>query len=205
MLISLRSRPGVPSRGYSLLEVAVTLVVLSLVLTAILPSASDWMQNLRLRGVAESLKTGLDRARMEALKSNRAISFWLVDDPKSKVPGADCALSGGGLSWVVSVDDPTGACNAERSTTDAPRLAYRSEASLDGAQVTVEAVDAEDKAATQVTFNALGQVQGVSMISQINVTRTGGGGRALRIVIEPGGSIRTCDPKVDADDPRACP
>lgn len=205
MLKSLRSRRGARSRGYSLLEVAVTLVVLSLVLTAILPSASDWMQNLRLRGVAESLKTGLDRARMEALKSNRAISFWLVEDTKSKVPGADCVLSEGGMSWVVSVDDPTGACDADRSTKDAPRLAYRSEASLDGSRVTVDAVDSAAKAATQVTFNALGQVQGAGMISQIDVTRTGGGGRALRIVIEPGGSIRTCDPKVEAGDPRACP
>lgn len=205
MLIHLRPRRGRLSRGYSLIELAVALIVLSLVLAAVLPSAADWMQNLRLRGVAESLKTGLDRARMEALKNNRVISFWLVADAKSKVPGPDCEVSDAGLSWVVSIDDPTGACDAAKSVKDAPRLAFRSEASIDGSQVTVAAVDADEKGATQVAFNALGQVQGVGMIRQIDVTRTGGGGRALRIVIEPGGSIRTCDPKSDADDPRACP
>jgi type IV fimbrial biogenesis protein FimT len=205
MLKRLHSRPQGRPGGYSMIELAVTLIVLSLVLAAVLPAAADWMQDLRLRGVAESLKTGLDRARMEALKTNRTISFWLVADAKSKVPGPDCEQSDAGMSWVVSIDDPTGACDAVKSTKDAPRLAFRSEASLDGSQVTVEALDVDEKAATQVAFNALGQVQGAGMIRQINVTRTGGGGRALRIVIEPGGSIRSCDPKADADDPRACP
>ncbi|MGM9516406.1 GspH/FimT family protein [Roseateles sp. DB2] len=205
MLTRRSSARTVLVRGYSLIELAVTLVVLALVLASVVPSAAEWMQDLRMRGVAESLKTGLDRARMEALKGNRTMSFWLVTDAKSKVPGADCELSDMGMSWVVSVDSPSKACNAARSTTAKPRLAYRSEVSQDGAQVTVEAVDADGKKANQVTFNALGQVQGVGMIRQVTVARIGGTGRTLLILVEPGGSVRTCDPKVSAGDPRACP
>lgn len=193
------------SGGYSMLELAMALVVLGLLFAVGLPNAADWMRDLRLRGVAESLKTGLDKARMEALKGNRTMSFWLVTDPKSKVPAADCALSSSGLYWVVSVKDPSGACNAAPSTTDDPLLAFRAEAAMEQGLVSVAATDADSKAATQVTFNALGQVQGVGMIRQLAISRADGKGRSLRILVEPGGSIRSCDPKVSASDPRACP
>jgi type IV fimbrial biogenesis protein FimT len=192
-------------RGFSMLELFITLVVLGFTLAVGLPNVADWLRDLRLRGVAESLKTGLDKARMEALKGNRTISYWLVTDSKSKVPGADCVLSATGLSWVVSVKDPSGACQKDPSTTDDPMLAFRSEAALEAGMVTSAATAADGNAATQVTFNALGQVQGAGAIRQIVVSRADGKGRTLRIMIEPGGSVRTCDPKVSAADPRACP
>lgn len=192
-------------RGFSMLELAISLVILGLTLAVGLPNAADWMRDLRLRGVAESMKAGLDKARMEALKSNRTISYWLVTDSKSKVPGPDCALAASGMYWVVSVKDPSGACDTDPSTTAEPMLAYRSEAVMEQGMVSSAAVDADGNAANQVTFNALGQVQGAGMIRQITVSRVDGKGRSLRIMIEPGGSVRTCDPKAAAVDPRACP
>lgn len=205
MLSASRHPARAGQRGFSMLELFITLVVLGFTLAVGLPNAADWMRNLRLRGVTESLKSGLDKARMEALKGNRTISFWLVTDTASPLPGAQCSLSSSGLYWVVSVKNPASACNADPSTTADPLLAFRSEAVLDQQLVQVAAVDATSTAATQVTFNALGQVQGASMIRQINVTRKDGKGRPLRILIEPGGSVRTCDPNVSASDPRACP
>ncbi len=192
-------------RGYSLVELVVALSILGVLLAAAVPSAVDWMRDLRVRGVAESMKTGLEKARMEALKSNRSVSFWLVNDPSNKVPGASCVLSASGKGWVVSVADPSSACNAAASTTTAPMLAYRSDAVMDGGQVTVESVDAAGTAATRVTFNALGQATGAGAIRRIDVKRNVAGGRTLRVMVDPGGGIRTCDRGVSAGDPRACP
>ena len=123
----------------------------------------------------------------------------------SKVPGAGCVLAAGGKGWVVSVSDPSSHCNAAPSLTESPMLAYRSDAVMDAGQITVESVDAAGAGATRVTFNALGQVTGAGAIRSIDVKRSAGGGRTLRVMVDPGGGIRTCDRGVSAGDPRACP
>ncbi len=201
----LKHRAPRATQGYSLVELIVALSILGVLMAAAVPSAVDWMRDLRVRGVAESLKTGLEKARMDALKSNRSISFWLVNDPSSKVPGAGCVLAANGAGWVVSVADPSSACNAAPSLTDAPMLAFRSDAVLDSGQVTVEATDAAGAGATRVAFNALGQVIGAGAIRRIDVKRNVAGGRTLSVMVDPGGGIRTCDRGVSAGDPRACP
>lgn len=191
------------SAGFTMVEIAIVLVILGMTVALGLPSAISWMKDLRIRAGAESLRTGLEKARMDALRANRSVTFWLVSDA-AKVPGSACKLSSAGQHWVVSVNDPEGKCDVSTPGTD-PLLVYRSEASVDASQVVVAAVDADDKAVSSVTFNSLGQVAATGMIRQISLKPVSGTARELRIRVEPSGGVRSCDPAVGSGDPRACP
>lgn len=199
-----------PSRrralGVTLIELAVSLVILAVLLAATMPIAADWVRGLKVRSAAESLRSGAEIARMEALKRNTRVSFWLVSTGSAKVPGDDCALSATSPAWVVSVVDPSGACGAAASLTASPQLVQRSQAQENASGLSVTAVSSDGTATSQVTFNGLGQVQATgSPIQVIDVSSSTSGGRRLRVVIESGGAIRMCDRDVDATDPRACP
>lgn len=194
--------------GVSLIEVIVVLVIFGVLLAAAVPQASEWMRNLKVRNAAESIKNGLDLARMEALKRNSTVGFWMVEDSSSKVPTNSCAVSSSSSAWVVSVSNPGGECGADPSLTAAPQLVQRSTAAENAANVTVSALSAGGAAANRVIFNGLGQVQtvtGSTNIQTIDVQATSGTARRLRIVIESGGAIRTCDRDVAAGDARVCP
>ncbi len=203
-------------RGFSMIELAVALVVLALLVMAALPTMSDWMRNLRIRNAAESMQYGLQKARAEALRRNQNITFWLVSGDSQKVVDNSCALAATAGSWVISGSDPAGACAAAPSTDTAPMIVETHAAGDGGDGVTVNAVAADATAATCVRFNGFGQVvpstvppdDGCRMpkqISTIDLTHVAGG-RQLRIVVSSGGGVRMCDRGVtDATDPRKCP
>jgi len=194
------------SRGVTLIETIVVLVVLTVLLAQVMPAASDWIRGLKVRNAAESLRNGIERARMEALKRNSRVSLWMVADPSSRVPGNSCVLSSASPAWVVSALDPSGACATEPSLTDAPQLVTRSGASESADGISVSALSSTGGAANQVRFNGLGQVEvDANSIQIVDVTAANGSGRRLRVVVESGGAVRMCDRDVGSGDPRACP
>lgn len=202
------SLPGRAARGVSLIETAVVMVIMALVLAYTMPELRDWIQGLKVRSAAESLKNGLELARSEALRRNSTVGFWMVSDSSSKVPSNACVVSSSSPAWVVSVSNPGGECGAAASYTASPQLVQRSAAQENAASLTVSAMDSSGDAADRVAFNGLGQVQtqsGVASIQVIDVQASSGTGRRLRVVVESGGAIRMCDRDVAADDPRACP
>ena len=109
-------------RGFSLIELVVTIAVLALIHFAAMPSIGTWLDNTRIRNVADSLQNGLQIARGEAVRRNESISFWLVavDDP-GKLSN-DCKLSGSSGSWVVSVNSPLSHCADAPSTISSPMI-----------------------------------------------------------------------------------
>lgn len=190
-----------------MVEVAIVMVISAVMLAYAMPEMRDWMQNLKVRNAAESVKNGLELARMEALRRNSRVGFWLVSDSGS-VPSNTCANASTSPAWVVAVDDPAGACGAAPSISDAPRLVQRSTALERASGLTVSALDAGGGAADRVVFNGLGQVQaiaGTASIQTVDVAGASGATRRLRVVVESGGAIRMCDRDVASSDPRACP
>jgi len=205
----LRGR-GTPSalqqhqQGVSLVEVVVAMALMVLLMAVAAPSVQQWVADLKVRAVAESMRSGLDRARMEALRRNTPVGFWLVEDSTSSQPGAACAQSASSQHWVVSVNPPDKACHEDPSPTDGIRLAHRSEGRAVDASVQVRALDGNGNAARRVIFTPLGQVQGMDMLRTINVSARNGKGRALRVVVTLGGGVRSCEPDAPATDPRSC-
>lgn len=195
--------------GFSIVEMMIAIVIAALLLFIGLPNMALWLNNTRVRTAGETLLTGLNLARVEAVRRNATVRFQLVNDLTSA-----CALSTSGTSWVVSLADPAGACNADPSDVNAPQIIQKKS----GAEGTSAVVLTASGAAT-VHFNGLGRVTspgGVANMTNIEITNPAGvcqhvdavNGtiRCLRIRISTGGEVKMCDPAVtDATDPRICP
>ena len=201
------------TRGMTLIELAVTMVILAMLLVGAGPSIGAWMRNTQVRNTASSMLAGLNRARNEAMRRNVPVRFSLVSLADSAVMGSSCALSDAGVSWVVSVRDPASNCHRAPATTAAdandPMIVETNAGGVVGKNVVIAAKIADGTAAANtVTFNSFGRVADAAPIGFINVNNSTAGGdfRSLRIEIGNGGTVRMCDLGVTAaTDPRFCP
>lgn len=194
-------------RGFNLVEAVVTVSILGILLAATLPSMADWIRSAHVRGLTETLQTGLQKARSEAMKRNKVVTFWMVSPPDTTAPDNTCALSSASAAWVVSLQDPTGLCSTSPSPSDPPRIVevYGPGQAANG--VTVKAVDKDGNDASSVSFNGFGQRVGGG-VAKIDIAHSASTDvRPLRIEISTSGGIRMCDPRAtaaDANDARAC-
>jgi general secretion pathway protein H len=62
-------------RGFTLIEVVVTLAILGLALMLVAGFKAPWSSGLGLRGIASELAAGLRLARSEAIASNRPVAL----------------------------------------------------------------------------------------------------------------------------------
>lgn len=193
--------------GLSLIELMVAITVLGILIVMGFPSYTQWIQNSRIRAAAESIVSGLNLARTEAIRRNTTIRFDLVNSLTSS-----CALSTSGTSWVVARGSPAGACgvapaaatDTSAATTSDPKIVQKWTSAEAAQGITVAATGG-----TSIVFNGLGRVSGASPITRIVVnhsTGTASDHRRLEVRATSGGLIRMCDPQVsDTSDPRACP
>ncbi|MBC7699085.1 GspH/FimT family pseudopilin [Aquabacterium sp.] len=196
-------------RGFSMVEVAVTLAVLGILLASAMPSMGAWMVNARIRNTAESIQEGLQKARAEAVRRNQSVTFWMVTTTDPKVLSDDCTTSATGGSWVVSLTDPTNKCAVAPSNTTAPQTVAARPVGEGGDGVTVSAKQRDATTdATSITFNAFGQVANAGPIGRILVNdgTDGADHRRYRVMISSGGRTLVCDEAVTSTtDPRLCP
>jgi type IV fimbrial biogenesis protein FimT len=190
------------ARGFTLIEMAITLAVIGVVLALGAPSFSAWIQNTQIRTGAESMMTGIKLARAEALKRNAMVRFQMMTSTD-----ASCVLDASGTNWVVSVDDAAHLCDvADPSAT--PQI-VRVKPSVEGT-----ANVAYSASQSSINFDALGQVTPTPVGDVvIDITNPAGGAcavsagpmRCLRILVTAGGQAHMCDLVVtDPKDPRSC-
>ena len=188
-------------RGFTIIEVVIVITLAAFLLAAVMPSVGAWMRNSRIRTAAESISTGLQQARAEAVRRNQPVGFYMVSDSDAMSMSDACALSSTSSGWVVATASPAGKCATDRDTFVALRVAGDTAIGL-----VVSAKDAAGGSANTVTFNGYGQIVDASPISCIKVgnpsdTST----RTLAITLIGGGQIRMCDAGVsDSNDPRYC-
>lgn len=173
------------SRGFTLVELSITLAIVGIVLMLGTPSITEWIQNSQIRKAAESVQNGLQTARTEAIRRNRNIEFVLSN------PG-----SVGGTGWTVRTawDE-----NVVQSTPDG-----------EGSRNIVLEASPDDAVIT--TFNGFGRLTGnadespmMTSIAIDNDHLTDAQSRNLKVEVNAGGEIRMCDPNVTDDlDPRKC-
>jgi type IV fimbrial biogenesis protein FimT len=195
--------------GMTIIELMIGITIMALLIMIGLPNMTIWLNNSQIRTAGETMLSGLTLARTEAVKRNQIVRFQMVDNRT-----AGCAVSTSGTSWVVSLDDPTAACDAAPSDAAAPRIIQ----SRSGGEGTARVALAATPAGT-VFFNGLGRVTrpgGATNISRIDISNPVGGAcenpdgsggpmRCLRINISVGGEAKMCDPAVsDVSDPRIC-
>ena len=210
-------------RGFTIIEVMISLAVLGVLISLGAPGFVEWLQNQQIRAAAEATLNGLQVARGEAVRRNTPVRFQLVSDLTSScVLSSDSPTTPVSVSWVVSLADPTGACDATTDSGQSPSPAGRilqRRTSAEGSPnaratsvfVPAPAPPAPTQAASIVTFAAMGNVvanaDGSKSINKIDMTNINvtGATRPLRIIISSGGSVRMCDPALAPPEPRGCP
>lgn len=168
--------------GFSLIELLIGILIMSILLSLAMPSFQTWLQNSQIRNAAEAIQNGLQRARAEAVGRNANVELVL---------GADS-------SWVVQLTDGTDI--ETRSGNEGSK------------NVTLIAVDADSAPATTVTFNNFGGLAAVNgdgskPFTQVDLDSsvlTAADSQELRVTIGLGGNVRMCDPNASAGSPRAC-
>lgn len=204
-------------RGFTLIELMVALAVAGLLLMGAIPLVREWMMNMQVRNAAMSIAGGLEKARAEAVRRNRDVTFSLVWSNSTSPAGLsdDCTLSSRSASWIISLEDPTGGCGGplltgDASAADKPRLLARHAQGDGSPDVIVGVYDASCASATgetQVVFNSFGRAATSPAPMRCIVVRHPGSDttHTLRVMLGTGGSVRTCDPAVtERDDPRTC-
>lgn len=186
------------------------LTILGTLMMLGMPSFVAILNNSQVRAAAEGVQSGLQLARAEAVKRNTAVRFQLTSTADNS-----CALSTAGRNWVVSLNDPVGACATAASDTTAPFIVMARPASEGGSAVTVAGFLAGTPANGQAVaiFNGLGQL--TTPAAGINFRFTnpaaddcagqGGDLRCLQVNVTRSGQIRMCDPnRSGANDSEAC-
>jgi len=200
-------------RGFTMIEIVVVLAVMAFLMALGLPAMSEFLQNTQIRNAADATVNGLQLARGEAVRRNIQVRFQLVD-----TLDATCTLSATGPHWIVSRNDPTGACEQaevidflEPNDTAVPQIVQKRSNEDGSANAAYSGLDGVAPANT-IVFTTLGRMlngTGLDAIDFTNPTGTcthaGGNLRCLRVVISTGGDIRLCDPAVTTvGDTRRC-
>lgn len=194
--------------GITLVEIVITIAIFGILIALAMPNMFTWLNNSQIRTAADTMLTGLNLARSEALRRNSVVRFQLT----STLDNA-CVLSNTGTNWIVSLADPAAKCDIAPSETTDPQIIQKKSGTEGTPRAVITATGG-----TEIFFNGLGRLSspgGVPNITQIDITNPSGGAcqhvvssnnmRCLRITVSSGGNIKLCDPAVsDATDPRRC-
>lgn len=166
--------------GFSLIELMIGVVILSILMSLAMPSFQAWLQNTQIRNAAESIQNGLQRARAEAVRRNADVEFVLT----------------AGSSWTIRVVS-SGEVIESRSGSEGSRDVTVAVIPAGATTVTfnnlgsVRAANADTSAPfTQVDLDS-------SVLAAAS-------SQELRVTIGFGGNVRMCDPNAPAGSPRAC-
>jgi type IV fimbrial biogenesis protein FimT len=155
-----------PSVGLSLVEVMVALTITMLIMMAALPAFGSWSADFRVRSAADSIKAGVDLARMEAIKRNMVVSFRLQPS----------ALR----LWEVGCDSSL-----------CPSMLQAAPAAETG-KLSISAASDSGVAASSLSFDGLGRPADSTGLRSVTVS-TPGGSRSLLLRIGAGGATRICN------------
>jgi type IV fimbrial biogenesis protein FimT len=159
-----------PTRGFTLIELMVTLAVATILITVAIPGFRTIIQNNRVAAQSNDLLTALTLARSEALKRGVQVSVCSSDDQTDcdAAPGTDWVNG-----WIVFVDD-----NAD-GNKDGGELLIRvwdglsGSPSLTGTVNTIEFLPsgladlAADQTLTLVPYNCTGNQQRTLTITRV--------------------------------------
>lgn len=201
------------TRGFTLIETLVALVVLSITLAIGIPKMSDWLLETKAGSASQFYLEGFQMARQLALSRNAVSRIVLTEN-----------ATNGQMDWQVDLCFPTASvpCNADSGEWSTPaqvagddpegdagfKSVFHSAASLpDSSQMQPRLLPS---GATDIYFKSTGWVDTafsprLSRIVLSPVTNSRAEFRTQAIVVTLAGIASKCEPDVPATDSRACP
>lgn len=187
--------------GFTLIEMMVTIVLMSILMALAFPSMTAWIRNSRVRAVSDSLQNGLRLAQAEALRRSRQTVFSLTD---SASPQTSLTAVANGRNWSI---------NTVQLMTD------ETAAFVEGGVLGSAATDVLITGPAAICFNSLGRlvVNGSTGVTGADCTAASvpatydvtlaGADRRLRVLVALGGQVRMCDREktLSATNPDGCP
>lgn len=193
-------------RGFTLIELMVTMVILAILIALGFPSYQQWIINSKIRNAAESIQNGLRLARNEASQRGTFVRFeittagtadWQVCSLLSTaVPATLCSSTG-----AVVIQQFASAGGAATTQISGSQVV----GSLTTLTTPLTGVLAANSG---VTFNSLGRPTdyGSTSLLRLDANSATAGSRWLVTTISAGGSVRMCDPQIvfSATAPQGC-
>ncbi len=187
----------------SLIEIVVVFAIIGIVMAFVGPSAGVWIQNTQLRNAADSVLSGVQQARLEAIKRNKPVMVRLTDVNST--------------AWEICIYDPlTDTCSAAAGSTLANKSASEgSQNARLSTETTVPPLPATPLGMgsgmpATLTFDSFGRMVATasSNFTRVDVRNSvmpAADERRLVILVTVGGQVRMCDPKlVKATNPQGC-
>lgn len=172
------------SRGFTLIELAATVAVASIVMTAAVPSLNRWVDDQRLNGVAGELASDLQYARSEAVLRNEAVRVSFHGD----ADGAQCYLVHTGAADQCHCGDAQPAhCDGDAQPLKAVMLDPEARLRL------------QSNAASVLFAPEHGTASPAALVRVIGMQD-----RAVHHVVNIMGRVRSCSPQASVSGYRAC-
>ena len=90
----LTSRPNAGKlRGFTVIELMISIIVLVILITIAMPSFMAWLQNIQIRNASAAVLSGIQRARAEAVGRNTNVNFVMAADSSWSVNVAATAAN----------------------------------------------------------------------------------------------------------------
>lgn len=196
--------------GFTLLELMVTVSVAALLIAAAIPTFGNWINNAKVRSVAESLQNSIRLAQAEALSRGQQTVLVLT----SGTPAWNSTPAANGANWAVHAQPLANSADAAAtaSATTHPYIDGSTAANKYGVALTGPAL---------LCLNSAGRV-----ISSTSVAVPNAGGatcaaapvtyeikhgtsvdRIYRVMVSLGGKVRMCDANktLSSSNPDGCP
>ena len=104
------------SKGFTLIEVIIVVTIIGILAAISIPAISSWLPNYRLKAAARELYSGMQKARMVAVKTNTTSMMTFTSGVGTPCEGGSYTFTDGNGNSIVSVIVDKGVCISPSST-----------------------------------------------------------------------------------------
>jgi type IV fimbrial biogenesis protein FimT len=196
------------SRGFTIVELLITMVVMAVLMKIAMPVFAAWIGNIQLRASAESVLSGLNLARAEALRRNARVMFTMTGSGGGDTGWSICQVQAGGTtcdSAVPVIQTRDGGEESARVRAGATTLI-----SLTESAAYATALSPGAGMPASVIFDGRGRplvTAGWANAVRFDLRNIGLSNtdeRRMVVVLGASGGARLCDPLAGTGDPRVC-